>query len=121
MLHLFILKNWKLPIYGVDFIVSGVNSMGVRWTGQKLAPYLKPGDKVIGITKGMEADAEGNLLILPEVLRSELPESIKDKVSLAAIGGPCIAGELAGRRQSCVYFGCREIEAARFMAEAFQN
>jgi glycerol-3-phosphate dehydrogenase (NAD(P)+) len=115
------IEELETAIDGVDFIVSGVNSMGVRWTGQKLAPYLKPGDKVIAITKGMEADAEGNLLILPEVLRSELPESIKNTVSLAAIGGPCIAGELAGRRQSCVYFGCREIEAARFMAEAFRT
>ena len=115
------IEELETAIDGVDLIVSGVNSMGVRWTGQKLAPYLKPGDKVIAITKGMEADAEGNLLILPEVLRSELPESIKDKVSLAAIGGPCIAGELAGRRQSCVYFGCREIEAARFMADAFRT
>ena len=117
----FYIEELETAIDGVDLIVSGVNSKGVRWTGQKLAPYLKPGDKVIAITKGMEADAEGNLLILPEVLRSELPESIKDKVSLAAIGGPCIAGELAGRRQSCVYFGCREIEAARFMADAFRT
>ena len=115
------LEEIEKAIEGVDFIVSGVNSMGVRWTGQKLAPYLKPGDKVIAITKGMEADVEGNLLILPEVLRSELPDSIKDKVSLAAIGGPCIAGELAGRRQSCVYFGCRELEAARIMADAFRT
>ena len=114
-------EELETAIDGVDVIVSGVNSMGVHWTGQKLAPYLKPGDNVIAITKGMEADAEGNLLILPEVLRSELPESIKDQVSLAAIGGPCIAGELAGRRQSCVYFGCREIEAARFMADAFRT
>jgi len=117
----YFIEDLETAITGVDFIVSGVNSMGVRWTGQKLAPFLKPGDKVIGITKGMEADSAGNLLILPEVLRSEMPVSIKDKVSFAAIGGPCIAGELAGRCQSCVYFGCREIEAARFMSEAFRT
>lgn len=115
----FFIDEIEKAIENVDFIVSGVNSMGVRWTGQKLAPYLKPGDKIIAVTKGMEADNEGNLLILPEVLRSELPPSIKDEVSLGAIGGPCIAGELAGRRQSSVYFGCREQDAARFMAESF--
>ena len=104
-----------------DFIVSGVNSMGVRWSGQQLAPYMRPGDKVIAVTKGMEADDQGNLLPLPEVLRSELPASIRDEVSLGAIGGPCIAGELAGRRQSAVYFGCRELEAAQFMAENFRT
>ena len=43
------IEEIETAITGVDFIVSGVNSMGVRWTGQKLAPLLKPGDKVIGI------------------------------------------------------------------------
>jgi len=117
----YFLEEIEAAIENVDFIVSGVNSMGVRWIGRKLAPYLKPGDKLIAITKGIEADDEGNLMILPEVLRSELPDSIKDQVSLAAIGGPCIAGELAGRRQSCVYFGCREIETARSLAGAFRT
>ncbi len=115
------LEELEEALEGVDFIISGVNSMGVRWIGRTLAPYLKAGDKVIAVAKGMEANSDGRLEILPEVMRSELPETIRESVSLAAIGGPCIAGELAGRRQSCVYFGCREIDAARELAEAFQT
>lgn len=117
----FFIEELEKALDGRDFIVSGVNSMGVRWIGQQLAPFLKPGEKVIAVTKGLETDNHGNLVILPEVLRSELPKSIREEVSLAAIGGPCIAGELAGRRQSCVYFGCREIETARTLAEAFRT
>jgi glycerol-3-phosphate dehydrogenase (NAD(P)+) len=117
----FYIEEIKKASDGVDFFVSGVNSNGVHWAGKTLAPLLKQGDKVIGITKGMEADPDGHLTILPEVLRTELPVSLKDQVSLAAIGGPCIAGELAGRRQSCVYFGCREIETAKFLADAFRT
>lgn len=117
----FYLEELEEAVDGVDFIVSGVNSMGVRWIGQTLAPYLKSGDKVIAITKGMEANETGELIILPEVMRAELPEEIRESISLAAIGGPCIAGELAGRRQSCVYFGCREIETAQILAEAFRT
>lgn len=117
----FFIEELEEALDGADFIVSGVNSMGIRWTGKQLAPFIKPGDKVIAVTKGMEADEEGNLIILPEVLRSELPESVREQVSLGSIGGPCIAGELAGRRQSCVYFGCREIEATHFMADAFRT
>lgn len=114
-------EELETAIQGVDFIVSGVNSMGVHWIGKTLAPYLKPGDKVIGVTKGMEADSEGNLLVLPEVIRTELPSAIRENVHIGAIGGPCIAGELAGRRQSCVYFGFREIEAAQILADAFRT
>jgi glycerol-3-phosphate dehydrogenase (NAD(P)+) len=106
---------------GAEFIVSGVNSNGVHWIGQTLKPYVKPGDRIIGITKGLEADAEGNLTILPEVMRQEFSPDVRDSVSLAAIGGPCIAGELAGRRQSCVYFGSRELGTARHLAEVFKT
>jgi glycerol-3-phosphate dehydrogenase (NAD(P)+) len=81
---------------GAEIVVSGVNSSGVRWMGRTLGPHLRPGQAVIAITKGLEADAEGNLSILPDVLRAELPAAIRERVALAAVGGPCIAGELAG-------------------------
>ncbi|HEY59735.1 MAG TPA: glycerol-3-phosphate dehydrogenase [Anaerolineae bacterium] len=106
---------------GVDFLVSGVNSLGAHWIGKTISPYLLDGQKIIAVTKGLEASSEGELLILPDILYSELSKSIRDKVSLAAIGGPCIAGELAGRRQSCVVFASRDIETAKFLAKAFRT
>jgi glycerol-3-phosphate dehydrogenase (NAD(P)+) len=113
----YFIEEIEQGLEGVDFIVSGVNSMGVQWIGQTLAPFAKPGLKIIAVTKGLE----GDLQILPEVLRSELPGNIREQVSMAAIGGPCIAGELAGRRQSCVYFGSRDLDTARFLAQAFRT
>jgi glycerol-3-phosphate dehydrogenase (NAD(P)+) len=86
-----------------------------------LAPFVEPGDRIICITKGLEADDDGNLVILPDVLRQEFPTKVREQVSIAAVGGPCIAGELAGRRQSCVYFGSREIETAEQLAEVFRT
>ncbi len=106
---------------GVEIIVSGVNSLGVHWIGRTLGPYLQPGQLIIAVTKGLEADEAGNLFILPDVLASELPEDIRDRVTLAAIGGPCIAGELAGRRQSCVVFGCPDREAVERLAATFRT
>ncbi len=117
----FYLEELETALEDVDFIVSGVNSMGVRWIGQTLAPFVKPDDRIICITKGLEADEEGNLVILPEVLRQELPSKVRERVSIAAVGGPCIAGELAGRRQSCVYFGSREIETVQELADVFRT
>ena len=115
------LEELGAALEGVDFIVSGVNSMGVRWSGQVLGPYLKPGQHIISVTKGIESEPDGSFRILPDVLRSELPETIRDQVAFAAIGGPCIAGEVAGRRQSCVYFGSRDLQAASYLAEAFRT
>jgi glycerol-3-phosphate dehydrogenase (NAD(P)+) len=104
-----------------EIIVSGVNSLGVRWIGRTLGPHLRPGQKIIAVTKGLELDANGDLMILPDLLKSELPEGIRDQVTLAAIGGPCIAGELAGRRQSCVVFGCRDGQAVERLAADFRT
>ena len=106
---------------GVDIIVSGVNSEGVHWIGQTIGPHLRPGQLIIAVTKGLEATENGDLLILPDVLVSELPERLRDQVTVAAIGGPCIAGELAARRQSCVVFGSREREAAERLAGTFRT
>ncbi|HWT83796.1 MAG TPA: glycerol-3-phosphate dehydrogenase, partial [Candidatus Methylomirabilis sp.] len=94
----------------VEVIVSGVNSLGVRWIGRTIGPHLVPGQVIIAVTKGLESTADGELMILPDVLASELPAAIRDQVGLAAIGGPCIAGELAGRRESCVVFGSHDDE-----------
>lgn len=106
---------------GAEIIVSGVNSSGVRWIGRTLAPHLKPGQSIIAITKGLEATAQGDPMILPDVLAGELPEDIRDLVKLAAVGGPCIAGELAGRRQSCVVFGSRDRDTVEKLAAAFRT
>jgi glycerol-3-phosphate dehydrogenase (NAD(P)+) len=106
---------------GAEIIVSGVNSQGVHWIARTIGPHLRPGQMIVAITKGLELDANGDLAILPDVLKGELPAAIREKVALAAIGGPCIAGELAGRRQSCVLFGCRDGDALERLAAAFRT
>ncbi|MCD6288883.1 MAG: glycerol-3-phosphate dehydrogenase [Anaerolineae bacterium] len=106
---------------GVDIIVSGVNSLGVHWIGQTIGPYLRPGQLIIAVTKGLEAAENGDLMILPDVLASELPADIRSQVRLAAIGGPCIAGELAGRRPSNVVFGSRDRDAVERLAATFRT
>ena len=113
----------QLPqaLEGVNVVVSGVNSLGVHWIGRALAPHLKPGMKIIAVTKGLEATAEGDLRILPDVLADELPAAMRGKVTLAAIGGPCIAGELAGRRQTCVYFASRDAAALPLLRQMFKT
>ena len=105
----------------VETIVSGVNSYGVHWVGKTLGPHLKRGQSILAITKGLEATAEGDPMILPDVLAGELPESLREDVRLAAVGGPCIAGELAGRRQSCVVFGSRDQTTVENLAVLFRT
>ena len=106
---------------GADIIVSGVNSLGVHWNGPAIGPHLRPGQLIIAITKGLEATDDGDLVILPDVVRGELPAGVRDQVHLAAVGGPCIAGELAARRDICVVFGCRDGESVERLAATFRT
>lgn len=106
-------------IEGADVILSGVNSLGVHWIGRTIKPFVRPGQMIIAITKGLETDAQGNLVILPDVLASELDEDMRSQLKFAAVGGPCIAGELAGHRHSCVTFGSRDFSAVEKLASIF--
>ncbi|MBE0689232.1 MAG: glycerol-3-phosphate dehydrogenase [Anaerolineae bacterium] len=89
-----------------EIIVLGVNSRGVHWATQALAPYLRPGHIILMVTKGIESN-EDELTILPDVLRANLPSGIRDQIDYAAIGGPSIAGELAARHHTNVVFVSR--------------
>jgi glycerol-3-phosphate dehydrogenase (NAD(P)+) len=117
----YFLEDIAEALAGADIVVSGVNSSGVHWIGRTLAPHLKSDQLIIAVTKGLEVAENGEILTLPEILRSELPSDIRQVVKLAAIGGPCIAGELAGRRQSCVVFGCADAPALERLAKTFHT
>ncbi|MFN8376109.1 MAG: glycerol-3-phosphate dehydrogenase [Anaerolineae bacterium] len=97
-------------IKDAEVIVLGVNSRGVHWAAEALAPHLRPGHVILMVTKGLESTPDGKLQILPDVLRSLLPESIRDRISYAAIGGPSIAGELAARHHTSVVFVSRNAD-----------
>lgn len=90
-----------------EIIGIGVNSRGVHWVAEAIGPHLKPGQIILMVTKGLESSPEGDLHILPDVLRGRLPVGIRDQVHYAAIGGPSIAGELAARRHTNVVFTSR--------------
>ncbi|MFQ3619892.1 MAG: hypothetical protein SNJ78_02995 [Spirochaetales bacterium] len=104
-----------------EIIVSGVSSSGVHWIADILKDRIQPGQRVIGVTKGLEISEEGEVRIFPEVIREAFPENIQKQVTVAAIGGPCIANELAGRRQTGVVFGAPSYKEAEELARIFRT
>lgn len=86
---------------GANLVVLGVNSLGINWAADMLGPLLPPDVPVLGLTKGLAGNGR-SLSILPDVFRNGLPALYREQVSINAIGGPSIAGELAARRHTCV-------------------
>jgi glycerol-3-phosphate dehydrogenase (NAD(P)+) len=98
---------------GAEVIVLGVNSRGVHWAAEAIGPHLRAGQCILMVTKGLETTANGDLMLLPDVLASRLPAAIRHQVHYAAIGGPSIAGELAARRDTSVVFVSRDAGICR--------
>ena len=104
-----------------EIAISGVNSFGVHWASEQFASLLKPGMMVIAVTKGLEADEDGNLRILPETLAEQVPQDLSEQVSWSAITGPAIAGEVAVRRDTCVIFTGEDMVALDKLAGVFRT
>lgn len=105
----------QLPqaVQGADLIIGGVSSFGVDWFAKTVGPHLKPNVPVLSVTKGMEDLPDGSLQILPEVLNSRIPENLRGQISFNAIGGPCIAFELAARRHTSIVFTGKDLSILR--------
>lgn len=90
-----------------DLVVLGVSSAGVDWAIEKLIGVLDRDVPILMLTKGLAVSADGSLEILPDKVRRELAASGLN-TDVGAVGGPCIAGELAVRRHSAVTIGFRD-------------
>ncbi len=106
---------------GAEVVLSGVNSFGVRWASEQLARLLPDGAPVIAIAKGLDAGAQGDLRILPDVLTECWSETQRATSPVCAITGPSIAGEVAARRDTCVVFTGQDQAALGRLAAMFQT
>ncbi|MGA4670844.1 NAD(P)H-dependent glycerol-3-phosphate dehydrogenase [Propionibacteriaceae bacterium Y1923] len=106
---------------GADLIMSGVNSFGVEWVAEQFKGLLKPGDKVLSITKGLHAEEDGTLTILPEVIKQRLGSELADQIKWGAITGPSIAGELAVGHDTAVVFTSVDQDYISWVADLFRT
>lgn len=119
--RVFALEELDEALEEVELVCVGVSSAGVRWAAGMLGPRLRPGVPVIAVTKGLEEAAPGVLRILPDVFLDHLPASLRSGLAPCAIGGPCIAGELARRVPTAVVFTGRDAPTLERFAAAFST
>ena len=96
-----------------DFLVLAVPSVFTRSTARSMKPYIKPGQKIVNVAKGIE---ESTLMTLSEQIEEELPEA-----DVAVLSGPSHAEEVGrGLPTTCVV-GSRTKETAEYLQTAFMN
>jgi glycerol-3-phosphate dehydrogenase (NAD(P)+) len=88
---------------GCEVIALGVGSAGIEWATDAIAPFATSSRPIVMVTKGLRCDGT-DLLVLPDVVRTGLGERFHP----VALCGPCIAGEIARRAESCVVVAGRD-------------
>jgi glycerol-3-phosphate dehydrogenase (NAD(P)+) len=87
-----------------DLVVVGVSTPGIDWAADRLVDHLAAPCPIVLLTKGIDAETTG-IGMLPDFVTRRLAEAGCRHGPIGGIGGPCIAGELAVRRQSSCVIG----------------
>lgn len=103
-----------------DLILLGISSAGVAWAIDRLCETLKTPVPVVMITKGMHPE-EDRLTALPDHVAAEVKRRTGMELTIAAIGGPCIAGELAVRRQTGTVITSHDAGLAQSLCAMFET
>ncbi len=98
---------------GQEVLVMAVPSVGVRQTARLMRPYIKPGQILVNISKGLE---EGTLERLSQVICEELPD-----IRFAAMSGPSHAEEVVRSLPTTNVVGCADRELGEYVQNLFMN
>lgn len=101
-----------------DVVLFAVPSVYVRATARAAAPYIRDGQIIVDVAKGMEPDT---LLTMTQVIRSELDAHGRHRNALVALSGPTHAEEVARDLPTTIVSACPDISAARRVQDIFMN
>jgi len=103
-------------VAGAQLIVVSVPSQIVRSLAVDLGPLVQPGQRVLNVAKGLEADTYRRM---SEVLCEELPAECEPFIG--SMGGPAIAIEMARGLPLAIIIGVPDAGALRETQHVLQN
>lgn len=96
-----------------DLIVFAVPSVFIRSTAKAAAPYIKEGQIIVSVAKGIE---EATLDTMTDIIIEEIPHA-----DGAVLSGPSHAEEVGRRIPTTVVAGAASEETARTIQDLFMN
>ncbi|MBQ7769428.1 MAG: NAD(P)-dependent glycerol-3-phosphate dehydrogenase [Oscillospiraceae bacterium] len=96
-----------------DILLFAVPSPFVRSTARQAAPFIKDGQIIVDVAKGIEADT---LLTMTGIIAQELNNPT---VKLVALSGPTHAEEVAKDMPTTIVSACEDREVAEFVQNVF--
>lgn len=96
-----------------DALVLAVPSPFTRSTAKKMAPYVKEGQKIVNVAKGIE---ETSLMTLSQIIEEEIPCA-----DVAVLSGPSHAEEVGKGIPTTIVVGSGKKETAEYLQNLFMS
>lgn len=96
-----------------DILVLAVPSPYTRSTSKSMAPFVKDGQIIVDVAKGIE---ESTLLRLSEIIEEEIPQA-----EVAVLSGPSHAEEVGRGIPTTIVVGARRKKTAEYLQNVFMN
>ncbi len=100
-------------VEGAELIVTVAPSPATRTTAKQLSPFVKEGQVLVNLSKGLE---EATLMRLSEVYESEIPQA-----KVAVMSGPSHAEEVSIGLPTTNVVAARDKETAEYIQEIFMT
>ena len=108
-------KDIEEVCWDKEILLFAVPSPFVRATARKAAPYVKDGQIIVDVAKGIEADT---LFTMTQIIADELKN---ESVKLVALSGPTHAEEVAKDLPTTIVSACEDLAAAERVQQVFGN
>ncbi len=96
-----------------DMLVLAVPSSFTRSTAKAMAPFVKEGQVIVSVAKGLEEDT---LMTLTDIIEQEIPQS-----RTVVLCGPTHAEEVGSGMPTLIVAGSKNIEDADYVADVFMS
>ncbi len=96
-----------------DIIITATPSHAVRTTAKNMSGFIKNGQIIVNISKGIEEDT---YYTLSRVIKEEIPNCV-----IAVMSGPSHAEEVSRRMPTTNVVACEDEAIARYIQDAFMN
>lgn len=103
----------QAAVEGKDVLVLAVPSPYTRSTSHNMRPYVKDGQLIVNVAKGIE---EKTLLTLSQIIEEELPQA-----EVAVLSGPSHAEEVGRGIPTTIVVGAKKKVTAEYLQNVFMN
>lgn len=96
-----------------EVLVLAVPSPYTRSTSKSMAPYVREGQIIVNVAKGIE---EKTLMTLSEIIEEEIPQA-----NVAVLSGPSHAEEVGRGIPTTIVVGAKKKKTAQYLQNIFMN